>query len=70
VEAYVPRAYNWPGNVLLLPRERLTPILADSAQVMSFVVTGGISNGDAEGGPDVPFRGKVAGALKVCPQEG
>jgi len=34
--------------VLLLPRERLTPIEADSVLVMSFVMTGGVANAEVQ----------------------
>jgi len=50
VAVYFPQAYNIGGNVLLLPRDRLTPIDADSALVLSFVVTGGIASADLQPG--------------------
>lgn len=43
VAVYFPQSYNVGGNVLILPRERLTPIPADSGVVMAFVMTGGVA---------------------------
>ena len=59
VAVYFPQAYNIGGNVLLLPSERLTPIDADSALVLSFVVTGGIASADLQpdAGPLLSPRG-------------
>lgn len=53
VAVYFPQSYNIGGNVMILPRERLTPIHADSALVMSFIVTGGVAcaDGHANGSP-------------------
>jgi uncharacterized membrane protein len=48
VAVYFPQSYNIGGNVLILPRERLTPLDADGAQVMSFIVTGGIASTDGQ----------------------
>ena len=48
VAVYFPQAYNFGGNVLLLPRERLTPIDADGALVMSFIVTGGVASAEVQ----------------------
>jgi uncharacterized membrane protein len=43
VAVYLPQSYNIGGNLLILPRSRLTPIEADSASVMTFIVSGGVS---------------------------
>lgn len=43
VAVYVPQSYNFAGNLLVFPRERVSPLKADSSQVMAFLVSGGIS---------------------------
>ncbi|MGH9458933.1 MAG: DUF502 domain-containing protein [Thermoanaerobaculia bacterium] len=43
VAVYLPQSYNIAGNLLLVPAARVRPIEADSAQVMAFIVSGGIS---------------------------
>jgi len=45
VAVYLPQSYNFAGNLLVLPRERIMPINADSADVMAFLVSGGVSGG-------------------------
>lgn len=40
---YFPQSYNFGGNLLFLPRERLTPVPIDSGAAMSFVISGGVS---------------------------
>ncbi len=45
VAVYLPQSYNFAGNLLVLPRERIIPINADSADVMAFLVSGGVSGG-------------------------
>jgi uncharacterized membrane protein len=43
VAVYVPFSYTWDGCLLVVARERVTPIEADSASVMALVVSGGVS---------------------------
>lgn len=43
VAVYLPQSYNFAGNVLLFPREQVTPLKIDSADVMAFIVSGGVS---------------------------
>jgi uncharacterized membrane protein len=52
VTVYFPQSYNFAGNVVLVARERITPVEAGSADVMAFVVSGGVSG----------LRGKPADA--------
>jgi len=44
---YLPQSYNFAGNLIVVPAERVQPIEAPSGDVMAFVVSGGVS-----GGPD------------------
>ncbi|MFP5246449.1 MAG: DUF502 domain-containing protein [Thermoanaerobaculia bacterium] len=43
VAVYVPFSYTWDGCLLVVKRERVTPLDADSASVMALVVSGGVS---------------------------
>jgi uncharacterized membrane protein len=43
VAVYVPFSYTWDGCLLIVARERVTPLEADSASVMALVVSGGVS---------------------------
>jgi uncharacterized membrane protein len=43
VAVYLPQAYNFAGNVLLVPKDRVEYVDADPAQFMAFVVSGGVS---------------------------
>jgi uncharacterized membrane protein len=43
VAVYVPFSYTWDGCLLLVARERVTQLEADSASVMALVVSGGVS---------------------------
>ncbi|MFH1718186.1 MAG: DUF502 domain-containing protein [Planctomycetota bacterium] len=45
VAVYLPQSYNFAGNVLLFPREAVTPLKIESSQAMAFVVSGGVSCG-------------------------
>ena len=52
VAVYVPQAYNFGGNVLVVPRDRVRPLDAEPAAVMTFVVSGGVAGEvAAETGP-------------------
>ena len=44
VVVYVPHSYAWSGQLLILPSARVTPIAADSAEFMAFIVSGGVTD--------------------------
>jgi len=43
VAVYVPFSYTWDGCLLIVARDRVRPLEADSASVMALVVSGGVS---------------------------
>ena len=43
VAVYLPQSYNFAGNLLLVPSDRVTPLDAASGDVMTFLVSGGVS---------------------------
>jgi len=44
VAIYLPQAYNFAGNLMLVPRARVEPVDADPAQFMAFIVSGGVAS--------------------------
>jgi uncharacterized membrane protein len=43
VAVYLPQSYNFAGNLLVVPTDAVTPLAADSAEVMAFIVSGGVT---------------------------
>lgn len=43
VAVYFPHSYNISGNLYIVPREHISPVSAPSAEVMKFIVSGGVS---------------------------
>jgi uncharacterized membrane protein len=43
VTVYLPFSYSFAGQMLVFPRDRVTPVAAPSAKVMAFVVSGGVA---------------------------
>lgn len=43
VAVYLPLSYSIAGHVIIVPASRVTPVPADSAEVMAFIVSGGVS---------------------------
>lgn len=55
VAVYFPQSYNFAGNLLIVPRESVTVLHVASADVMAFIVSGGVSGlGIGEHGQSVP----------------
>jgi uncharacterized membrane protein len=47
VAVYLPFSYSVAGHVLVFPAERVRPLPAESADVMAFLVSGGVTRGAA-----------------------
>jgi uncharacterized membrane protein len=47
VAVYLPQAYNWAGQVLIVPRGRIEVLAADAGDMMAFIVSGGVSGSQA-----------------------
>jgi uncharacterized membrane protein len=43
VAVYLPQSYNFAGNLLVVPKDQITPISAESGDIMAFIVSGGVS---------------------------
>jgi uncharacterized membrane protein len=43
VAVYLPFSYTWDGSLIVVPRARVRPLDADSASIMTLVMSGGVS---------------------------
>ena len=43
VSVYFPHSYNFSGEMFIVPVEHVTPVKAPSAEVMKFIVSGGVA---------------------------
>ncbi|HEY47029.1 MAG TPA: DUF502 domain-containing protein [Anaerolineae bacterium] len=43
IAVYIPQSYNFAGNVIVVPKEQVTPLEIESGKVMAFIVSGGVS---------------------------
>lgn len=43
VAVYLPQSYNFAGNVVIVPTELARQVQADSSEVMTFIVSGGVT---------------------------
>ncbi|HEC97682.1 MAG TPA: DUF502 domain-containing protein [Nitrospirae bacterium] len=43
VAVYLPQSYNFAGNLIIVPKEEVVPLSADSGDVMAFIVSGGVT---------------------------
>jgi uncharacterized membrane protein len=43
VTVYLPQSYNFAGQLLIFPSNAVQPLAADSADVMAFIVSGGVT---------------------------
>ena len=43
VAVYLPHSYTFAGNLAVVPAAHVTPLAADSAEVMAFIVSGGVT---------------------------
>jgi uncharacterized membrane protein len=43
VTVYLPQSYNFAGSLLIFPASSVTPLAVDSADVMAFIVSGGVT---------------------------
>lgn len=50
VAVYLPQAYNFAGNLIIVPSDRVEPVEAEASEIMAFIVSGGVS-GSAEPKP-------------------
>lgn len=44
VAVYLPQSYNFAGNLIILPKNLVSPIEKNSSEVMTFIVSAGVSS--------------------------
>jgi uncharacterized membrane protein len=67
VAVYLPQSYNFAGNLVLVPRDQVEALDASSAELMTFIVSGGVSGfGLGESMPP-PLRSAPMDDSKVPP---
>jgi uncharacterized membrane protein len=44
VAVYFPQSYNFAGNLFIYPREAVRPVDAETADVLAFIVSGGVTS--------------------------
>jgi uncharacterized membrane protein len=47
VSVYLPESYNFAGNLIVVPRDRVHLLDADGAEFMAFIVSGGVTDMNA-----------------------
>lgn len=47
VAVYLPQSYNFAGNLVVVPADRITPLQTEGAATVTFIVSGGISGMNA-----------------------
>ncbi len=57
VAVYLPESYNFAGNLIVVPRDRVRPLDADGAEFMAFIVSGGVTAMNAAKTAIDPARG-------------
>ena len=66
VAVYLPQSYNFAGSLLIFPTSAVTPLDAESADVMAFIVSGGVTvppmRRDLEPSPSAGATQQIAGA--------
>lgn len=60
VAVYFPLSYSVAGHMVIFPAARVEPLNADSAEVMAFIVSGGVTRIAAPAPAVVPFGAGVA----------
>ncbi|HIJ90138.1 MAG: DUF502 domain-containing protein [Desulfobulbaceae bacterium] len=44
VAVYLPQSYNFAGNLIIVDRSLVTPLIGDPGEIMKFIVSGGVSS--------------------------
>lgn len=48
ISVYVPQSYNFAGQLLVFPQQQIQPLDANSADLMTFIVSGGVAGSTTE----------------------
>ena len=64
VAVYLPQSYNFAGSVVIVPGSQVAPLAADSSEVMTFIVSGGVSGVGAHSKVGVGAQSKDGGGAE------
>lgn len=65
VAVYLPQSYNFAGNLVVVPASQVERIRAGGAEVMAFIVSGGVTGASDVGRAAGGVEGKAGKALSV-----
>ncbi len=68
VAVYVPQSYNFAAQLLLVPADKVTPLDVDAADLMAFIVSGGVSGAGASGAGAGAPEARAAGGGARSPR--
>jgi uncharacterized membrane protein len=66
VAVYFPQSYNFAGNLLIVPHDAIQPLSVSSGELMTFIVSGGVS-GLGVGRPQLPAQNQEPGGPDASP---
>lgn len=49
VAVYLPQSYNFAGNLIVVPAARVSPVALESSEVLTFIISGGVTGFGARG---------------------
>lgn len=52
IAVYLPQSYNFAGNLLVFPRNQVQLLEANSSELMTFIVSGGVASGECRNGEE------------------
>ena len=55
VSVYMPQSYGLAGHILVVPADRVERIDADAAEVMAFIISGGVTQVERRNTPPMPL---------------
>jgi len=55
VSVYMPQSYGLAGHILVVPSDRVERIDADAAEVMAFIISGGVTQVERRNTPPMPL---------------
>jgi uncharacterized membrane protein len=55
VSVYMPQSYGLAGHILVVPADRVERIDADAAEVMAFIISGGVTSVERRNTPPMPI---------------
>ena len=70
VAVYLPHSYAFTGQLVLVPAEHVTLIQAGSAELMTFIVSGGVTDKSGTGTTPAGGQAAISASLAGRPSDG